>query len=54
MGGKKIHEFIGLRSKVYSLKYNGDNAIEEKHRVKGINSNSSERIKHEEYLNVFT
>ena len=49
---KKIHEFVGLRSKVYSLKYDGDNTIEEKHRVKGINRNSSERIKHEEYLNV--
>ena len=55
MGGKKIHEFVGLRSKVYSLKYEcGDNTIEEKHRVKGINRNSSERIKHEEYLNVLT
>ena len=54
MGGKNINEFVGLRSKVYSLKYDGDNTIEEKQRVNGINRNSSERIKHEKYLNVLT
>ena len=49
---KKIHEFVGLRSKVYSLKYDGDNTIEEKLRIKVININSSERIKYKEYLNI--
>ena len=52
--GKKIHEFVGLRSKVYSLKYDGDNTIEEKFRIEGINRNSRERIKYEEYFNVLT
>ena len=55
MGGKKISEFVGLRSKVYSLKYEGGgNLIYEKHQVNSINRNSSERLKHKEYLNVLT
>ena len=41
-------------SKVYSHKDDGDNSIEEKRRVKDINRNSSERIKHEEYLTMLT
>ena len=54
MSGKKIHEFVGLRPKVYSLKYDGDNTIEEKFIIKGINRNSSERLKPEKYFNVLT
>ena len=47
--GKIVREFIGLRSKMYSLIY-VDN--EENKKAKGVNKNVVKNIRHKEYVDV--
>ena len=47
--GKIISEFIGLRSKMYSL-IDVDN--EEVKKAKGVNKNVIKKIRHKEYIGV--
>ena len=48
--GKRISEFVGLKSKMYSL-IDVDN--EENKKAKGVNKNGVKNIRHKEYVDVF-
>ena len=47
--GKIINEFVGLKSKIYSLVIVDDKEIK---KTKGVNENIVDNIKHKKYLNV--
>ncbi len=49
-GGKKITEFIGLRPKMYSFTVQGDMNIDSHHRAKGIAKATSNKLRHQDYL----
>ena len=48
--GKMISEFVGLKSKIYSLVIVNNEEINEK--AKGVNKNVVKNMRHEEYIHV--